>query len=71
MGGPIHVLEVDSSWGSGGQYAVGGVQRVKLFHNESTGQWGWDTRSSDGTTYFQTSSLPYAHPLEGFYRRGS
>ncbi len=69
QGGPIRAFELDSSWGSGGYYKSGGVQRRLFMFNESTGMWantkwdeyvGWDVRISD---------MLYEHRLDGFYRR--
>ena len=69
QGGPIRALELDSSWGSGGYYASGGVQRRLFLFNESTRTWantkwdeyvGWDVHISD---------MLYDHLLDGFCRR--
>jgi hypothetical protein len=78
VGGPVRVLEVDSSWGCGhfvhgesgdrveGHPDEGGVKRVTWLYNESTAQWAtWDKQG--GT--FHTSPTPYDHPLDGFFRR--
>jgi len=82
VGGPVRVVEVDSSWGCGrlatrvgadgsahdvlvGDPKLGGVERVTWLYNESTAQWAtWDKQQ--GT--FRTSSTPYRHPVEGFFR---
>ncbi len=77
VGGPIRVLEVDSSWGSGGHVEVGGVERQTWYYNEGTKTWAWlqdAPASGDGssaTSTFLTSSQPYDHPLEGIYRQPS
>lgn len=73
-GGPIRVFEVDSSWGSGGHPQVGGVRRDTWWLNESTGRWayvvhGWDQATGTEQAVFAVASLPYGHPLEGFFRQ--
>jgi hypothetical protein len=68
IGGPIRVIEMDSSYGSGGNYDRGGVQRQTWLHNEATGQWAQEVLDGDSVRFAITPTL-YAHPLEGFYRR--
>jgi len=72
-GGPIRIFEVDSSWGSGGHPQVGGVRRDTWWLNESTRQWayvvhGWEQATGTEQAAFAVASLPYGHPLEGFFR---
>jgi hypothetical protein len=70
--GPIHIVEVDSSWGAdktGESY--GGVRRDTLFFDESTRRWAQiDQRvSSSETPAFEvTTRGPCGEYLHGFYR---
>lgn len=75
IGGPLHVIEVDSSWGCGvvvgrhveGRAERGGVAREAWLYNESTRQWAsW----SPVDQTFWVSDGPYGHPLDGFFREG-
>jgi len=77
LGGPVRLLQVDSSWGCGvlddarhvvvGQASAGGVLRETWLYNDTTQQWAsWDKASGR----FWTSATPYAHPLDGFFRKG-
>ena len=57
-------LEVDSSWGSGADPLIGGVDRRTWWHDESSDKWVTETK--DGIL---VSHQPYwNHPLEGAYR---
>jgi hypothetical protein len=66
VGGPIRVLEMDSSYGSGGTSTAGGVQRQAWLYNERTRQWA--TLNGSGSRIEVAASL-YWHPLEGIYRK--
>jgi hypothetical protein len=55
----LRVIEVDSSWGSGGNAQKGGVDRRTLVHDETSDQWF----SGGGAT-----RGPYDHDLHGVYR---
>lgn len=81
-GGPVRVLEMDSSYGSGGDYFRGGVQRQTWLFNESSGKWAHlllsreTSPASQDTSPDQQPTLGYigalygqADLLEGFYRR--
>ncbi|MBX3184706.1 MAG: hypothetical protein KIT72_05125 [Polyangiaceae bacterium] len=67
QGGPIHLMEVDSSWGAGRDGSEsGGVRRALWLYNESSKSWA----SIDYYGAFRPSksSGPYDYPLTGFYR---
>jgi hypothetical protein len=68
LGGPVRVLEMDSSYGSWGIPAKGGVQRQTWLYNESTGRWAREILEDKKPTLILKHNL-YGHPLEGFYRR--
>jgi len=66
-GGPMYVLEIDSSWGSGGYPEMGGIQRRTFWYNPlGTPKWLW-TENSPNLVKF--SERMYDHPLQGFYRK--
>jgi hypothetical protein len=63
-GGPIRILRVDSSWGSGGNPLVGGVRRETWIYNESKGTWGWlRPVVPGGPPVLDTASTPINHPF--------
>jgi len=73
IGGPVRLLEVDSSWGAGGVPQNGGVRREQWWYNESTRQWGWSLGGDDreAPRRFAVGSTPYAHLIDapdGFFR---
>jgi hypothetical protein len=68
VGGPVRVLEMDSSYGSRGIPAEGGVQRQTWLLNEATGHWAQEVMDGEVITLTVTAML-YDHPLEGYYRR--
>lgn len=81
-GGPVRILEMDSSWGNGirvGNQNLGdpvrvGVQRQTRIFNEASGSWAilLLERERDGEAKFvlqEISSLYIGHALEGVYRR--
>lgn len=53
----VRVLEVDSSWGDGGEAELGGSAREAWLLNEQTGQWGYWDHHGD----FRTSEGPDGH----------
>ncbi len=68
LGGPVRVVEIDSSFGSGGFASKGGVERQTWLYNESTR--GWAQEKLDGSSvHIEPASTLYGHPLEGFYRK--
>jgi cell wall-associated NlpC family hydrolase len=80
-GGPVRVLEMDSSYGSGGHYWSGGVERQTWLFNptHTGGQWAY-LHLVDGSTDLGTKDEPkkwtisvadslYWHPFEGYFRR--
>jgi hypothetical protein len=65
-GASVYVLELDSSWGSGGDPQRGGVQRRTFWYSPAgTPKWAWST--SDPAR-FASGDQPYDHRLRGFYR---
>jgi len=73
----VRVLEMDSSYGSGGYYRAGGVQRQTWIFNETSQQWAylhlvdaWDTGSDPKRWAVDRIGALYAPDvLDGFYRR--
>ncbi len=65
-GGPVHVFELDSSWGGGPTGSYGGVQRGVWLLNESTGKWA-NYVPKDGSFHVSDTG-PYDHALGGVYR---
>jgi hypothetical protein len=77
-GGTLRVLEMDSSYGSGGYYGDGGVQREKWIFNETSQKWAYlhllaaADSSSDPMTWAVDNIGTLYGPddvLDGFYRR--
>ncbi len=72
VGGAVHQIEVDSSWGAGDQGAsYGGVRRDTWLFNASTGAWAQlDKRvSADSEPVFrQTGRGPAGEVLRGIFR---
>jgi hypothetical protein len=68
VGGRVRVLEMDSSYGCGGDFKEGGVQRQTWLYNESTGRWAQETLSGPRSSVVTAATL-YWHPLEGIYRK--
>lgn len=68
LGGRVRVLEMDSSYGSGGTSTAGGVQRQTWLYNERTRQWAQETVNESGSVISPAATL-YWHPLEGIYRK--
>jgi hypothetical protein len=60
----LRVFELDSSWGSGGQAANGGVRRTTFFEDQVSGGW----LSLDPQGKFVVWSSLYNHVVEGVYR---
>jgi hypothetical protein len=69
LGGPVRVLELDSSYGAGGEPERGGVQRQTWLHNEATGQWAREVLDGENGSRLVVRPSLCDHPLEGFYRR--
>jgi len=67
-GGPVRVLEVDSSWGSGDTSDWGGSQRRTFWFNDTTRQWATERPHPDGTTHATVSGAPYDHEGTVIYR---
>jgi len=65
-GGPVHVFELDSSWGGGPRADFGGVERHVWLLNAKTGKWGHF--DSQDRRFVVSASGPYNHRLEGVYR---
>ena len=66
-GGPVHVLQVDSSWGADDGKPFGGVRRDTWFFNEATERWGFfNVRTTPPT--FETGDSPCHEPVDGVYR---
>ncbi len=67
QGGPIHLMEVDSSWGASEHgLPSGGVRRALWLYNESSKSWG---EVHDAGVFLRSqASGPYNYPLTGFYR---
>jgi hypothetical protein len=70
IGTTIYVLELDTSWGSGGNPEVGGIQRRTFWYNPAGSgiiKWAWV--QNDPNSVF-VGENPYGHPLHGtgFYR---
>lgn len=69
--GPVHVVEVDSSWGAGPDGSPeGGVRRATWAFDEGTGTW-FSRHGADGgaSGALETSTQgPYGHALEGSFR---
>ena len=69
-GTTIYVLELDSSWGSGGNPEFGGIQRRTFWYNPAGShgsKWAW---VQDDPNWVFAGENPYGHPLHGtgFYR---
>jgi cell wall-associated NlpC family hydrolase len=65
-GGPVHVFELDSSWGGGENGAYGGVERHVWLFNEKTSRWAhFDSRDKHVVV---SKSGPYNHKLDGVFR---
>ncbi len=66
----FHLIEVDSSWGAGGNPEHGGVQRHAWAYDEGSGRWA--TLVKDGRGQWQAFASdkagPYDHDLKGVYR---
>jgi hypothetical protein len=67
--GRVSVLQVDSSFGSGGLPTRGGVGRQTWLYDAASNQWGQVLDGSSGPKVHITG-LPYdgQHPLLGIYR---
>jgi hypothetical protein len=63
VGGPVRVIEVQSSWGAGGVAQNGGVKREVWLYNEETKLWA-DVVGGQ----LRVGSSPYGHPMNGMYR---
>jgi len=59
--GPIHVFQVDSSWGAGGVAANGGVRRQTWLYAESTGKWAWQPPVEPPPQSYKVTETPYGH----------
>jgi hypothetical protein len=64
----IYVVKVDSSWGSSGDPAFGGVERRTWWYNTVSREWAWTAPTASGDEIFLHGPQPYAHPLIGFFR---
>jgi hypothetical protein len=62
--GRLRAVVVDSSWGSGHNPLVGGVERRMWWHDPLTGKWA----STDVSGTPEIGKNPYGHPFEGVYR---
>jgi hypothetical protein len=70
--GPVHMIEVDSSWGAGEEGGTyGGTRRDTLFFNETTGQWAQlnaRVEAPDKPFFEVTKVGPSDERLHGIYR---
>jgi hypothetical protein len=70
--GPIHVFQVDSSWGAGGVAQNGGVRRQTWWYGESTGKWAWQRAVESTPQPYKVTDTPYDHAFGtggfGLYR---
>jgi hypothetical protein len=70
--GPIHVFQVDSSWGAGGVPQNGGVRRQTWLYGESTGKWAWQPPMEPSPQPYKVTNTPYEHAFGtggfGLYR---
>jgi hypothetical protein len=69
--GPIHVLNVDSSWGvDKGGIDQGGFRRDTWLYDESSGEWGSIIPRSlpDTPIFLQSQDGPYEHIFKGAFR---
>lgn len=70
--GPIHVFQVDSSWGAGGVAQNGGVRRQTWLYGESTGKWAWQLPIGPPPPSYNVTNTPYGHAFGtggfGLYR---
>jgi len=72
--GPIHVLNVDSSWGvDKGGVDHAGCRCDTWFYDESSGEWGSiiPSSSSDTPTFSQSKYGPYEHVFKDVFRPAS
>jgi hypothetical protein len=73
--GPVRIVQVDSSWGSGGDPLAGGVRRETWWHSDASGAWGWlMPHDPEGPASLETASTPIAHPFAppfGIFRGAS
>jgi hypothetical protein len=71
-GGPVRVLQIDSSWGGNGDPLRGGARRDTWWYNETTGDWGSLRSAEDGEPpIVETARSPLRHPFAppfGVYR---
>jgi hypothetical protein len=63
----LHVLIVDSSFGSSGKADQGGVERQMWVHDQVSGRW----LSFEANQVVLSEGVPYAHPVDGVYRAPS
>jgi hypothetical protein len=69
-GARVIIFEVDSSWGSGGNPEVGGVERRIWAYDDSTKRWATLVRGESGAWHVMASSKsgPHDHELMGIHR---
>ncbi|MDP9036848.1 MAG: hypothetical protein M3O50_18780 [Myxococcota bacterium] len=67
VGGPIRVVELDSSWGCGGDSQRGGVRRETFLYNERTGEWVQQPDVA-GQSVLEPSKRVHGDDLDGFFR---
>ncbi|MBI3201599.1 MAG: hypothetical protein HYZ29_08655 [Myxococcales bacterium] len=65
-GGPVHLFEVDSSWGAGGKAPLGGVSREVWLFNESTKTWGYFDGLRGGA-FTESKKGAYGHTIVGLF----
>jgi len=66
QGGPVHVFEVDSSWGAEGKAPLGGVKREIWLFNESTKTWGYFDGLRSGA-FKESRKGAYDHTIVGLF----
>jgi len=69
QGGPVHVYELDSSWGAGQGHDSGGVRRDVWLYNESTKDWAYvDARLAREQAFHVDPGGPCGEAIDGVYR---
>jgi cell wall-associated NlpC family hydrolase len=64
------LIEVDSSWGAGGDAQRGGVDRRLFAYDADSGRWATMAKDDRGQwhAFASSKSGPYDHDLQGIYR---
>lgn len=68
--GPIHAIQVDSSWGAGAHGdAAGGYRCDTWLYNESTKEWGYINKHDTPPTFHTSSQGPHDEPARAWRHR--